>query len=128
MGYEFAAKLNKKPSGETYSIEEAFPTSNGVYEGPLSHDNVPVSSIRVYTGSRLSGEQVTNFAVSIPSDSPWRRSIRIYSEANPVYVVYETPGDTVEAEDINLLQDRLNETREELEQYVGFGVIDGGTF
>ncbi|MBB6637362.1 phosphoglucomutase [Cohnella thailandensis] len=128
MGYSFAAKLNKKAAGEVYSIEEAFETKDGVYEGPLSHDNVPPSSIQAYTGPKFTGERVTNFTVSIPSETPWKREIRIYTTANPVYVVYETPGDTVEAEDINLLQDRLAATQDELERYKSSGIIDGGSF
>jgi hypothetical protein len=45
-----------------------------------------------------------------------------------VYVTYETPGDTVEADDVNQLQTGLTATQRELERYKQAGQIDGGSF
>ncbi|MNO03563.1 hypothetical protein D3C81_2243080 [compost metagenome] len=54
--------------------------------------------------------------------------IRIFAEVPEVYVTYETPGDTVEADDINVLQWGLTATQSELERYKAAGRIDGGSF
>lgn len=104
--YKFVEKLNKV-DGNTYTIEEIVEVKNGVYEGELEHDNVSNSSVRVYTGSKLSGEKVDNFILTIPSKMPWKRIIKIFTKASKVYISYETVGDTVEAEDINRLQDGI---------------------
>lgn len=104
--YKFVEKLNKV-DGNTYTIEEVVEIKNGVYEGELEHDNVSNSSVSVYTGSKLSGEKVDNFILTIPSKMPWKRIIKIFTNAQKVYISYETVGDTVEAEDINKLQDGI---------------------
>lgn len=99
----FPEKLNKI-DGVTYVIEEAVEIVNGVYEAELQHDNIVEDTLSVYTGSKLTGEQITNFTLSTPSNAPWKRIIRIYADVSPVYVSYETPGDTVEADDMNRVQ------------------------
>lgn len=133
MGYPekidlFPAKLNRKPGGGNYVVEENLPVKNGKYEGFLAHDNIELSSVQVYTGTKLSGKVVTNYTLSIPMETPWRRLIRVFTEFAEVFVTYETPGDTVEAEDINVLQTALSATQAEMERYKQAGRIDGGTF
>ncbi|MEK8131242.1 hypothetical protein WMW72_25370 [Paenibacillus filicis] len=113
----FSDKLNKRSDGGAYIIEEELRTSGGKYEGPLAHDNIVNSSIQVYTGSRFTGEPVTNFVVSVPAETPWRRMLRAFSTAPVLYVTYETPGDTVEADDINVLQTSLTATQTEMDRY-----------
>ncbi|NUU61286.1 phosphoglucomutase [Paenibacillus agri] len=135
MGYPdgidtFKNKLNKKPNGGSYLIEEKLTLVNGVYDGPLAHDNINNQSLTVYSGPRYSGEELRNFTVAFPDDAPWQRMIKIFANANvsEAYVTYETPGDTVEAEDINVLQSGLTAVQSEVERYKEHGRIDGGTF
>ncbi|WP_201305423.1 hypothetical protein [Paenibacillus puerhi] len=113
----FSDKLNKRGDGGIYVIEEELRTVNGRYEGPLAHDNIVNSSIQVYTGPRFTGEQVLNVVISVPAEMPWRRELRAFSTAPAIYVTYETPGDTVEADDVNVLQSGLTATQTELERY-----------
>lgn len=125
----FTEKLNKKQDGGVYGIEEQIPLSPGTaYESFLIHDNAIVSSIRVFTGPKLTGEAIASWTVSTPEDMPWKRSIRIFAQAPVVYVTYETPGDQVEAEDVNVLQDAVTAIETELERYKARGMIDGGQF
>ncbi|MEK3673529.1 phosphoglucomutase [Paenibacillus sp. FSL R10-2771] len=124
----FSEKLNKKPTGGNYVIEERVTISAGVYNGPLQHDNINNQTVQVYTGSMLTGIQLTNWTLSVPSDAPWRRVIKIFSAAPEVYITYETPGDTVEADDINVLQSAVTTTQTEIERYKSNGLIDGGSF
>lgn len=124
----FSEKLNKKQEGSMYAIEEKLQITGGVYEGLLVHGNIANNSIRVHTGPKFTGEEVTNFIVSIPVDTPWKRWIKIFTNASTVYVTYETPGDTVEADDINRLQNSIMAVQEEVERYKASGVIDGGCF
>ena len=133
MGYPeqidvFQDKLNKKANGGSYVVEEKLLLAGGVYTGLLAHDNINNQSISVYTGSRYSGTEVRNYTLSFPDEAPWRRVIKVYAEVPEVYVTYETPGDTVEADDINLLQTGLTSTQRELERYKRAGLIDGGSF
>lgn len=124
----FPDKLDKKAGGGAYAVEERLTLKDGRFEGELAHDNIRNPSIRVYTGPRYTGEEITNFTVSYPDDRPWRRVIRIFSAVAEVYVCYETPGDTVEADDINALQLAVTATQQEIDRYKTSGVIDGGTF
>ncbi|KPU45822.1 hypothetical protein OXPF_06110 [Oxobacter pfennigii] len=124
----FVEKLNKKQDGSVYVIQEELFMTDGKYEGILSHDNITNSSIKVYTGPQLTGEEITNFVVSVSSSAPWRKFIKIFAGAEKVYVTYETPGDTVEAEDINKLQESMTATQTEIEYYKTAGIIDGGHF
>ncbi|WP_313637813.1 phosphoglucomutase [Paenibacillus sp.] len=133
MGYPekvdiFQEKLNKKANGGSYVIEERLPLVNGVYSGLLAHDNINNQTIAVYTGSQYSGIELRNFTVSFPDEAPWRRLIKIFAEVPEVYVTYETPGDTVEADDINGLQVSLTAVQTEIERYKSKGQIDGGSF
>jgi hypothetical protein len=114
---KFSDKLNKKEEGSVYVVEEALSITNGLYDGYLAHDNITNSSIRVYTGSKYSGVPVVNFVVSVPSNMPWRRLIRIFSDVPTVYVTYETKGDSVEADDINVLQLSMTNTQIEVDRY-----------
>jgi hypothetical protein len=114
---QFPVKLNKKTDGSVYVIEEELPVIAGKYEGLLDHDNITNTSIRVYTGSKLTGEEITNYIISVPTETPWRRHIKVFASATKVYVTYETTGDTVEADDVNVLQQSMTATQEELERY-----------
>lgn len=113
----FSPKLNNKRDGSRYSIEEKLATTAGVYEGHLAHDNIVNSTIKVYTGPLFTGTEVQNVIVSVPMETPWRRSVKIFSSEPYVYVSYETTGDTVEADDVNALQDSLTATQTELERF-----------
>lgn len=107
----FTEKLNHV-EGKVYPIEEKIEMpESGVYEGMLQHDNINGATLRVYTGSGMTGELVQAFALSTPSLTPWKRNIRIYSSEPVVYICYETEGDTVEADDVNILQDEIIRTQ-----------------
>lgn len=113
----FTEKLNKKHNGSVYVVEEEVILANGIYEELLKHDNINVKSVRVFTGPKLSGDTVDNFILSVPSETPWKLLIKIFSSEPKLYVSYETPGDTVEADDINLLQESITNTQLEVERY-----------
>lgn len=123
----FYEKLNKKIDG-VYVIEEELEVVNGVWEGFLQHDNVNTASLQIFTGPRLSGEQIQNYYVSVPEETPWKRHLKVFTKKAKIYVTYETPGDQVEADDINYLQDVITNTQKEIERYKESGVIDGGSF
>lgn len=107
----FHDKLNKV-DGKVYVIEEEIQMpADGVYEAELQHDNIADSTLAVYTGPTLSGEQIQSYALSTPSLTPWKRTIRIQTDAPTVYISYETDGDTVEAQDINVVQDAILKTQ-----------------
>ena len=106
---KFTEKLNKLENN-TYVIEEEVTLANGIYEGELEHDNVSLPSISVYAGSKLTGDKIENFILSTPSKSPWKNAIKIFSNMNKVYITYQTQGDTVEAEDINKVQESIVNT------------------
>lgn len=111
----FTDKLNKRE--KAYVIEEEVELANGVYESLLNHDNIVDSSVSVWTGSKLTGDKVANFILSIPSATPWKRSIKIFSSISPVFITYETFGDQVEADDINQLQSSMTATQTEVDRY-----------
>ena len=107
----FTPKLNFV-EGKIYSIEEriAMP-EGGVYEAELQHDNIDEATLRVYTGPQMTGDLVQTFTLSTPSLTPWKRIIRIHSAEPTVYISYQTEGDTVEADDVNRLQDEIYRTQ-----------------
>lgn len=109
----FTEKLNKLENN-TYVIEEEVTLLNGMYEGELQHDNVSTTSVRVYTGSKLTGDKIDNFVLSTPSLTPWKKIIKIFSDKTKVYITYETQGDTIEADDINILQNSIVNTQKAL--------------
>ncbi|WP_242960824.1 pyocin knob domain-containing protein [Clostridium peptidivorans] len=113
---KFTEKLNKI-DGNTYVIEEEVMLINGVYEVELRHDNVSNTSVRVYTGSKLTGDRIDNFILSTPSLTPWKKIIKIFSSNQKVYITYETQGDTVEADDINKVQESIVNTQIEVNRY-----------
>ena len=100
--------------GNIYTIEEEIHVVNGVYESDLIHDNITHDTIAVYTGSKCTGKKINSFAISTPSLAPWKTHIKIFTSENVVYVTYETVGDTVEADDINFVQDAINDTQKAL--------------
>lgn len=106
----FTEKLNKV-DGNTYVIEEEVQPVGGVYEALLAHDNINTATLSVWTGPKLTGKRIESYVLSTPGLTPWKRSIRLYSDAPVVYISYETDGDTVEAEDINLVQEKTVETQ-----------------
>ena len=107
----FTDKLNKI-DGNVYVVEEVVNLTNGVYEAELKHDNIDVNTLTIYTGTKFTGERITNYTLSTPSSTPWKRLILIYADVPTVYITYETPGDTVEAEDINLVQNEIVRTQD----------------
>ncbi len=110
---KFIEKFNRI-DGNIYTIEELVTPVDGVYEAELIHDNVELKTINVYTGPKLTGTKINTISFSTPSLTPWKTVIKIFSTEPKLYITYETTGDTIEAEDINKLQDALNLTQEEL--------------
>lgn len=110
---KFSEKLNKI-DGNIYVIEEAVDLVNGIYDGVLKHDNINLVTLSVHAGPKLTGDRIESYALSTPSLTPWKREIRIYADVPRVYISYECDGDTVEAEDINTLQDAVTITQKAL--------------
>ncbi|EKQ51388.1 MULTISPECIES: pyocin knob domain-containing protein [unclassified Clostridium] len=110
---KFTKKLNKLENN-TYVIEEEITVVNGVYEAELEHDNINLKTLNVYTGSKLTGNKIETYFPSTPSLAPWKTVIKIFSSTTPVYVSYETQGDTVEADDVNYIQDTIIDTQNSL--------------
>lgn len=123
----FNQKLNKI-NGQIYVIEEVVNIVNGVYEAELEHDNVNLKTINIYTGSKLTGDKINTYTTSTPSLTTWKTIIKIFSNISPIYISYETNGDTVEADDVNKLQDSIVTTQIEIENYKNNGIVDGGSF
>ena len=109
---QFTDKLNKI-EGKTYTVEEEIVVTNGKYEGFLGHDNININTLAIYTEKGLKGDKVTNYSLSIKEGQEWKTFIELYHSTN-VYAVYETSGDIVEAEDINILQDSILELNEKI--------------
>ena len=110
---KFSEKLNKL-EGNVYTIEEVVNPVAGVYEADLGHDNVEPNTINVYTGSKCTGNKVNSFVISTPSLTPWKIHIIIYSSEPKLYITYESIGDTVEANDINTVQEAINDSQKAL--------------
>ena len=109
----FTDKLNFIP-GNIYTVEEEVKILGAVYEADLIHDNITQDTVAVFTGSRCTGKRINSFAISTPSLAPWKTHIKIFTSESVVYVTYETVGDTVEADDINSVQDAINDTQKAL--------------
>ena len=107
----FVEKLNKKEDG-FYIIEEEKTIVDGKWEGFLDHDNVNRESIVIYTEPNFTGEKVDNFFISIPSETPWKTYLKVFSHSEKIYIIYESKGDQVAAEDINLVQEKISELEE----------------
>lgn len=105
----FNDKLDKI-EGNVYAIEEEAFVSGGKYEAELLHDNINDDTVQVWTGKQLTGTRV-GYRLTIQPDRPYKRVIQIATEAEKVYISYETTGDQVEAEDINRLQTELVRTQ-----------------
>ncbi|WP_321994837.1 hypothetical protein [Clostridium butyricum] len=110
---KFNDKFNKL-TGNIYVVEEIVIPIDGVYESALQHDNIDKSTLNVYTGSKLTGSKVDTYILSTPTLTPWKTEIKIFSNAKQLYISYETQGDTVEAEDINNVQNSIVKTQESL--------------
>lgn len=109
---KFVNKLNKI-DGNIYTIEEELIIENGSYRGFLEHDNVNHDTLVIYTDQGLRGDKIEKFTLSKIQGQEWKTFIEVYHSSN-VYVTYETEGDTVEAEDINMLQDTLVQLNSEI--------------
>lgn len=110
---KFSEKLNKLDNN-VYTIEEVVNPVAGVYEADLGHDNVEPNTINVYTGSKCTGNKINTFVISTPSLTPWKIHIIIYSSEPTLYITYESMGDTVEANDINNVQEAINDSQKAL--------------
>ena len=110
---KFSEKLNKLDNN-VYTIEEVVNPVAGVYEADLGHDNVEPNTINVYTGSKCTGNKINTFVISTPSLTPWKIHIIIYSNEPTLYITYESIGDTVEANDINNVQEAINDSQKAL--------------
>lgn len=106
----FEEKLNKV-DGNVYVLEEKVFLIDGVYNGELKHDNINQTTLAVYTGPRLTGDRIQTYTLSTPSLTPWKRRIKVFASVPEVYITYETDGDTVEAEDVNRLQEAVSKTQ-----------------
>lgn len=111
---KFTPKLDKRQDDDFYSVEEEIELEGGRFEGYLGHDNIVNDTIRVFSGPNLTGIEITDWILSIPADAPWRRIIRIFAPYDRVYVSYLTPGDTVDAADVNELQDSITRTQTDI--------------
>ena len=111
----FTDKLNKI-EGNIYTVEEEIFIENGKYEGFLAHDNININTLVVYTEKGLKGDKVTNYTLSTKEGQTCKTYIEIYHPSN-VYATYETSGDIVEAEDINILQDSILILNEKINCY-----------
>ncbi|WP_206426605.1 hypothetical protein [Clostridium sp. E02] len=108
---KFSKKLNKI-DGNIYVMEEKVDLVGGVYNAPLQHGNINTFTLAVYSGPKLTGKKIQSYTLSTPSHTPWKQVIRIYANVPTVYISYETEGDTVEAEDVNRLQEEMARTQE----------------
>ena len=102
----FVEKLNKRDD-DFYIIEEEKSIVDGKWEGVLNHDNVNHISITIYTGPNFTGEKIDNYYISTPTETPWKTYLKVFSHSEKIYITYESQGDQVEAEDINLVQDEM---------------------
>lgn len=101
-------KLNKKSDGY-HSIEEEKIITDGVYEGYLNHGNIRENSISVWSGKGMTGKKIDNYFLSTTEEKPWQIWIKIFAKTEKVYVIYESEGDTVDADDINELHNSIDE-------------------
>lgn len=115
---KFSTKLNKI-SNHVYTIEEEIVITTGNYKGILEHDNANLKTVNVYTGKKLTGEKIENVLLSTPSETPWKTIIEVFTnpDITNAYITYQTPGDTIEADDINFIQDSVVKTQEEFNTY-----------
>lgn len=120
---KFTIKLNRL-NNNIYTIEEKVSVQNGKYIGTLEHDNINSNSVNIYTKSMLGGEKINNYTLSTPSKTPWKTEIELYTDINTVFISYETIGDTVEADDINLLQESIVKTQTEVNNISEFTNIE----
>lgn len=111
---KFSEKLNKI-DGNVYTIEEEIMLKDGVYEANLEHDNVIISSINIYTGSKLTGSKINTYTISNPTLTPWKTHIRVLSSATTLYITYETVGDIIEADDINDVQNAMTDVQKSID-------------
>lgn len=102
----FIDKLNKKQEG-VYVLEEEKNIQDGKWEGYLNHDNVNSDTIYIYTEEKFGGDRVENYFISTSEEMPWKLYLKVFSKSEKIYITYESTGDQVEAEDVNLVQDAI---------------------
>lgn len=90
-----------------YEIEETLNVINGVLKTWLEHDNA--QKIRIFTQSNGKGIELKDFSVYHPTDKPWLTEITLNTTFSVVYVQYTTEGDIIEADDINMLNEKAHE-------------------
>lgn len=90
-----------------YEIEETLNVINGVLKAWLEHDNA--QKIRIFTQSNGKGIELKDFSVYHPTDKPWLTEITLNTTFSVVYVQYTTEGDIIEADDINMLNEKAHE-------------------
>lgn len=82
------------------------------------HDNIVDSSVEVWTGANKTGTKVADFLINQHSEKKWKYYLTFGSTgityAGSAYLFYQTTGDTVEAEDINNLQESITSVQQEL--------------
>lgn len=111
----FHEKLNKL-SGSVYRVEEEITIpGTGVFEDYLQHDNVYEDTLYVFSGPGKTGEQIP-YTLTVPSDGPWKHVIRVETTRSKIYISYDTPGDQVEAEDVNKLQRAITYTQNQISE------------
>lgn len=131
---QFITKLNRRTI--PYVIQdEVLILNDGVGEAFLAHDNVKTDTLEVWTGPGKTGVKITTYTLRTPEDAPWKVIIRVMASVERVYITYESLGDQVEAEDMNMVQSSLIATQTEVERHKGDlkchienGEIDGGSF
>ncbi|MBE3576870.1 MAG: phosphoglucomutase [Limnochordales bacterium] len=130
----FVPKLNRRTT--PYVIyDEVLTLKDGVGEAQFAHDNVRAESIEVWTGPGKTGVRLFTYTLREVPDQPWKTIIRVTAPVDRVYLTYETTGDQVEADDVNMLQTLLEELQQALaaherdsSSHIADFRVDGGTF
>ena len=113
--FRLIAKLDKSESPYVIT-DEVLELSNGKWEGYIGHDNVIPETIEVYTAAKKSGKQILNYTTT--KSEPWKLYMNVYASGyEKLYLSYETYGDTVEAEDINQLQNAVDYVGEQIKNH-----------
>lgn len=101
----FVAKLNKRDTPYVIT-DEVLVLSGGAYQGYLGHDNVSEKTLEIYPQPGRQGEKVANYTLEVKGGLEWKLYLRAYADpaTSKLYANYESYGDTVEAEDVNELQ------------------------
>lgn len=130
----FSNKLNKR-TDPLYVIEEILPVPGASSEKILDHDDIKPLSVEVWSGPGKTGDKITTWVLNNPVSTPWKTIISVSTSLPEIYVTYETPGDRVEAQDMNQVQtsivstqNEINRHKNDLNCHIDNGIIDGGSF